>query len=68
MRPDSIWVQIRGPANQAPGPLPAVSVEPAFPRRRPPTGVVEQGRAHPAVTVEPAYPRRPPGPPGGGAL
>ncbi|RCN48464.1 hypothetical protein ANCCAN_05459 [Ancylostoma caninum] len=59
---------IRGPVTQAPGPLPAVSVEPAFPRRRPPTGVAEPGRPHPAVTVEPAYPRRPPGPPGGGVL
>ncbi|ETN71101.1 hypothetical protein NECAME_14341 [Necator americanus] len=59
---------IRGPITQTPGPLPAVSVEPAFPRRRPPATIVEQGRAHPAVTVEPAYPRRPPGPPGGGIL
>ncbi|CAJ0595750.1 unnamed protein product [Cylicocyclus nassatus] len=57
---------IRGPTGQPPGPLPAVSVEPAFPRRRPPN-VVEQGRPHPAVTVEPAFPRRPP-PPGGGVL
>ncbi|KAK6731290.1 hypothetical protein RB195_007641 [Necator americanus] len=59
---------IRGPITQTPGPLPAVSVEPAFPRRRPPATIVEQGRAHPAVTVEPAYPRRLPGPPGGGIL
>ncbi|KHJ75696.1 hypothetical protein OESDEN_24688, partial [Oesophagostomum dentatum] len=54
----------RGPGTQAPGTLPAVSVEPAFPRRRP--NVPEPARAHPAVTVEPAFPRRPLGPPGSG--
>ncbi|KAK6025402.1 hypothetical protein OSTOST_08699, partial [Ostertagia ostertagi] len=54
---------VRGPTIQAPGPLPAVVVEPAFPPRRVPTSVMgEQPRAHPAVTVEPAFPRRPQGP------
>ncbi|KJH44449.1 hypothetical protein DICVIV_09513 [Dictyocaulus viviparus] len=40
------------------GPLPAVVVEPAFPRRRPPIAG-EPAKTHPAVTVVPAYPRRP---------
>ncbi|PIO77197.1 hypothetical protein TELCIR_00713 [Teladorsagia circumcincta] len=54
---------VRGPAIHAPGPLPAVVVEPAFPPRRVPASVMgEQPRAHPAVTVEPAFPRRPQGP------
>lgn len=56
--PNIIPQNSRGPSTNPTGPLPAVVVEPAFPRRRPHT-LGEQARTHPAVTVEPAYPRRP---------
>uniref|UniRef100_A0A0N4X2R6 TAF6_C domain-containing protein n=1 Tax=Haemonchus placei TaxID=6290 RepID=A0A0N4X2R6_HAEPC len=63
--PVNVPPNVRVPGgSQAPGPLPPVVVEPAFPPRRPPQNMMgEQPRAHPAVTVEPAFPRRPQGPP-----